>query len=362
MRSLAVDVFTHRPFLHMLPMFALLTLVIASSWFVYPRTILRSTEPVMSRADLTLAAVPTAPSVRPRISTNSIGVRAGAEQGPLATESSVQSTFGVVQPRATESPEEGALLPKHRILLIYGLPGDERHGMLASYDNLRLLEILESKCEEFEKLDPDRPVILGLQLIASAAQKRPGADGSYLRDTSVTTIYEYITFTRDHEMLLFLDAQIGRRSVPDDVQRLSHYLQQPHVHLGIDPEFDVERTEIPMQDVGSTSAAEIRWVQEFLVKLSRDANIPPKILIVHQFTEEMIMNRSLLLPVRGVQLVLNVSLWGTIAEKSAAWQALVADDPVQFGGIMISSTWDDPAMSTEDVINLPHAPEIVIYQ
>lgn len=41
---------------------------------------------------------------------------------------------------------------------------------------------------------------------------------------------------------------------------------------------------------------------------------------------------------------------------------LVADDPVQFGGIMISGAWDTPAMSTENVINLPNAPEIGIYQ
>lgn len=343
-------------------MFALVMLVVASTWFVYPRTILRAPEQEMSRSDLTLAAVPTARPVHPRISTSNIGVRAGTEQAPLASITSNQAAFGVEKPQPTQSPVDGALLPEHRILLIYGLPGNARYGMLASYDNLRLIEILQDRCDEFEELDPGWPIILGLQIVASAAQKKPGLDGDYVRDTSVASIYEYIEFTRKNDMLLFLDAQIGRRSVPEDVQRLHRYLMQPHVHLGIDPEFDMESTEIPTQDRGSTSAADIRWVQDYLVKLASDAGIPPKILIVHQFMEGMITNRPLLRPVRGVQLVLNVSLWGSIEEKSVAWQTLVANDPVQFGGIMISSTWDTPAMSTEDVINLPHAPEIVIYQ
>lgn len=344
-------------------MVALTILVIASSWIVYPRTILPVSEEVMSRGDLTLETIPTQQPARSSISTGSIGVGEGREHGPLASSSlsAPAPALGIAEPTATE-PSEGSLLPEHRMLLVYGLPGNEQYGMLASYDNLRLLEILREKADEFEEYEPDRPIILGMQLITSAAQKQPGHDGSYLSDTSVSTVYQYIEFTREHDMVLFLDAQIGRRSVPEDVQRLDRYLQHPHVHLAIDPEFDVGRTEIPTQNIGSTRAADIRWVQEYLVNLSAAAGIPPKILIVHQFTDEMIQNRPLLRPVRGVQMVMSVGLWGSIEQKSSAYNSLVADDLVEFGGIMISGAWDNPAMSTEDVINLPHAPEIVIYQ
>lgn len=76
----------------------------------------------------------------------------------------------------------------------------------------------------------------------------------------------------------------------------------------------------------------------------------------------MVVNKPLLRPIRGVQLVVNVTLCGNPAEKRSAYQQFVTNEPVEFGGIMISGTWDDPAMSTEDVINLPGAPDIVIHQ
>src|SRR5690606_17167500 len=101
----------------------------------------------------------------------------------------------------------------------------------------------------------------------------------------------------------------------------------------IDPEFDVGRTEIPTQDIGSTRAADIRWTQKYLATLVLETGLPPKILIVHQWQEEMIVNRPLLRPVRGVHLVLSVSSWGSVEEKTAAYTSLVANDPVEFGGI-----------------------------
>jgi hypothetical protein len=343
-------------------MLVLVLLVGTSPWIVHPRTILPASSDVIGRGDLTLRAVPTLHPARSTISTGNIGIETGSEYGPMASRTVNEQETVSLDPTATEEVVEGSLLPEHRILLIYGLPGDASYGMLANYDNLRLLEFLRGKIAEYQALDPNRPIIIGLQVVASAAQKTPGSDGSYLRDTSVTTIYQYIEFTRAHRMLLFLDVQIGRRIVPDDVQRMGRYLQEPHVHLGIDPEFDVGRTEIPTQDIGKTTAADIRWVQEYLAGIAFDFGLPPKILIVHQFTDEMVVNRPLLRPVHGVQLVMNVSLWGNVDQKTAAYRALVADNPIEFGGIMISGAWDSPPMTVEDVINLPNAPAVVIYQ
>lgn len=58
------------------------------------------------------------------------------------------------------------------------------------------------------------------------------------------------------------------------------------------------------------TAAEILWVQEYLGDLAAASSLPPKILIVYQFIGDMIVNRPLLRPIRGVQLVINVGLWG----------------------------------------------------
>lgn len=347
----------------------LMVLVIASSWIVYPRTFPSVSPPTidaMSRNDLATHAIPTTIPVNAVISTGRIGISAGGDSGPLAaSQAQAAAQAGPALDPTTTAPIEvlpGSLLPEHRILLMYGLPGDPSFGSLGSYDNLRLLEFMRAKAAEYQELDPSRPIILGVEIIASLAQRTPGADGSYLRDTSATTIYSYIEFTRANDMVLFLDVQIGRRTVPDDVQRLERYLQEPHVHLAIDPEFDVERTEIPTIDPGTVTAADIRWTQDYLAALAKDHDVPPKILMVHQFTPDMVVNKPLLRPVAGVQLVIDSTLWGTPEEKRSAFQQFVTDDRVEFGGIMVNGTWDTPAMGTGDVINLPGAPDIVIYQ
>lgn len=360
LRSSIVDALASRPWIRFLPMLALVALVVLSPFFVYPRTILPIEVDAPDRSDLTLAAVPTVRPANASISTGRMSIGTEVYSGPLSAGTEEEMVLAVAEP--TKEPAlEGTLLPEHRILLVYGLPGDSGFGMLGSYENLRLLEILQEKRDEFQALDPDRPIVLGFQIISSLAQKTPGNDGSYLKDTSVATIYTYIEFTRNHDMLLFLDLQIGRRAVPDDVRRMRGYLSQPHVHLAIDPEFDVERTEIPTQDIGSTTAADITWVQDFLANIVLESAIPPKILIVHQWEEGMIVNRTLLRPVRGVQLVISVSIWGGIEEKQTTYTTLIADNPVEFGGIMISSARDDEVMIPNDVVNLPRAPEIVIY-
>lgn len=42
---------------------------------------------------------------------------------------------------------------------------------------------------------------------------------------------------------LILDAQIGRRTVPEDVLGLERYLIYEHVHLAVDPQFNVDPAE-----------------------------------------------------------------------------------------------------------------------
>lgn len=338
----------------------MVVLVLGSSWFVPPRTILSEPEPVFSRDTLTLAEVPDAPRVNSTISTGGIPVTSGGDRGPFGS-GQVGDSQPIMAPTADPHLEQ-SLLPKSRILLLYGLPGDPSSGMVGSHETARLLEILQERAAEYQALDPDRPIILGLEIIATLGQKSPGSDGTYIRETSVATLYEYVEFTRANNMVLFLDVHIGRRTVQQEVGRLERFLMQPHVHLAIDTEFDVDRTEVPTMDIGSTSAAEIRWVQDYLVKLASTHTVPPKILMVHVFAENMIENRALLRPVRGVQLVIDASLWADAQSKKTAYETLVANAPGEFGGIMISSKWDDPALSTEDILALPGPPDIVIFQ
>ena len=50
---------------------------------------------------------------------------------------------------------------------------------------------------------------------------------------------------RDPPDLMFLDVQIGKSTLQDELQVLLPYLQRPDVHLGIDPEFSMKNGGVP---------------------------------------------------------------------------------------------------------------------
>jgi len=62
-------------------------------------------------------------------------------------------------------------------------------------------------------------------------------------------------------------------------------------------------------------ARDINWAANYLAKLVRDNNLPPKVLIVHRFTQNMITNYQNIVPLPEVQMVIDMDGWGTQAKK-----------------------------------------------
>src|SRR5699024_1238166 len=116
-----------------------------------------------------------------------------------------------------EQVDDGSLLPKYRLLLFYGFPGNPDMGILGEYDKARLMELLNEVAAEYEAADASRPVKIAFEVIASVAQPDPQADGSYLLDAPASLLDEYTEFAEQNDILLFFDAQIGRRTVETEV-------------------------------------------------------------------------------------------------------------------------------------------------
>ncbi|HEV2127698.1 MAG TPA: hypothetical protein VGR22_03655 [Thermomicrobiales bacterium] len=296
------------------------------------------------------------------ISTDELDMTDEAEVEETVQPTPPELHLEIAPPTEEVSLTPDGLLPEYRILTYYGFPNNEKMGILGEHDTERLLDLLREQAAEFEAADPSRPVLVGMEVIASVAQREPQADGSYLLDTPSELLNRYSDFAEANDILLFLDVQIGRRTVQAEVEGLRPWLEKPHVHLALDPEFAMREGEIPGEHIGQVDASDITWTQEYLADLAAEVGIPPKVLIVHQFHYTMIENKDAVSPVAGVQLVIDADGWGTPAEKRATYDVVIAQQPIEFHGLKLFYRQDVPLMTAEEILDLEPAPDLIIYQ
>lgn len=370
-QSRLVGFFSHFPGERALAFLVVTALIMGSFWFAGPGSVT-----VHTAGNALVAHVPETPNlefdaprptVAPDISTDSLQVT----DNPVASDGETEDAVGAavlpdlqLQPQILEEAPTtlGGILPNNRILSFYGFPGNPEMGVLGEYDMQRLLELLREQATEYEEADPSRPVVLAFEVIASVAQKEPQADGSYLLDTPSSVLDQYAEFTRENGLLLILDAQIGYRTVENDVKGLRPWLEQDHVHLAIDPEFAMAEGQIPGDHIGGIDAVDVEWAQRWLVDLANEAGISPKVLIVHQFKESMITNKDQIVAIPGVQLVIDADGWGPPELKKSTYDFVNNLTEVEYAGVKLFYRQDVPLMSAEEIVNLDPPPLFVMYQ
>jgi hypothetical protein len=306
-----------------------------------------------------------------------IGVDGAANDGPSiittgtpgAGDTSLAGT-AEASPAAGVTPEladnvgadSGPLLPNYRIVSYYGHPNDESMGILGQFSKQDLLEQLLDEARAYERADPSRPVMPAFEIVYSVAQSDPGPDGTYLLQTDDATMQEYISFTQDNDILLFIDIQFGKSTIQDEMAHVEKYLKEPNVHLALDPEFAWGPDHTPGVDFGSIDATDITYAQQELARIVTQNNLPPKVLVVHRFTDGMVRNITRVKPVDNVQFVLDFDGFGDPGSKTQGYNLYVRDSQVPFGGIKLFYDQDKPLMKPEEVVGLEPAPDFVMYQ
>ncbi len=198
-----------------------------------------------------------------------------------------------------------------------------------------MLSMLKAEVDKWTAADPKTPAIPAIHYIASTAQGSAGADGMYRFRMPDDQMDHAVELADKVDGIVFLDLQVGLSSIRKEVPVLEKYLSMPQVHLGIDPEFAMWGGHKPGSVVGTLDAADVNWVIEYLSKLVRDNNLPPKVLVVHRFTYKMLTNSELIRPTPEVQVVIHMDGWGTPAKKLGTYNNVVAPEPVQFTGFKI---------------------------
>jgi len=263
---------------------------------------------------------------------------------------------------AAQSSLSQGLLPDNRLLLYYGFPQNPNMGILGEYEPDELFAKLQAEGENYKAADSSRPWKLGFELIASVAQGSPQSDNSYVADTDKKWLDLYTEFTAKNDMVLFLDVQMGFKKPKEDYEGLEPWLSEPHVHLGIDPEFHMRGDERPGVDIGQIDGSDVTEAQNWLVDLAKKKNLPRKTLIVHQFHYSMIENKDTIKPVDGVDLVIDEDGFGPPDMKRGTYEVVITEEPIEYNGIKLFYKQDDPLMTPEEVLALDPSPDVVIYQ
>lgn len=216
------------------------------------------------------------------------------------------------------------LFPAYRVVSFYGAPQDERLGELGIGSPASAAQRLKRQAAPYET--DERPVMLAFELIATIAEAGPGGDGLYRTRQTPAVIRRYLDAAREAGALLVLDIQPGRSDFMSEVRALDEFLAEPDVGLALDPEWRMGPEEVPGQTIGSVEAAEVNRVARYLARLVDENDLPEKLLLVHQFTSDMISDRDALESPPGVALTLNVDGFGTAEEKRMKYEELVRED------------------------------------
>jgi hypothetical protein len=270
-------------------------------------------------------------------------------------------------PPKTVYPNSGALLPFNRIVAYYGNFYSKAMGVLGEYPPDVVIQKLQAAAQQWQAADPSTPVIPAIDYIAVTAQASAGADGKYRARMPDSQIDKAITLAAQVHGIVILDVQVGLSNVQTEIPLLKKYLSMPQVNLALDPEFSMKDGTPPGKEIGTMNASDINFTAQYLAQLVRDNNLPPKILVVHRFTEDMVTGYKQIKPLPEVEIVMDMDGWGFPAKKINTYNYVIAPEPVQFTGFKLFYKADLQPPSTRllapaEVLKLTPAPSFIQYQ
>ncbi len=264
-------------------------------------------------------------------------------------------------------PLAGAVLPYHRIVAFYGNLYSKKMGILGELPKEEMLKKLQGEVAKWQAADTTIPVIPALHYVAVTAQGAPGKDGKYRYRMPFSQIDTIRNWAKEINALVFLDIQVGHSFVKDEVPQLEPYLKMPDVHLGIDPEFSLKNGEVPGSKIGTFNADDINAAINFLAEVVKKNNLPPKILIVHRFTQGMVRGYQDIKKVPEVQVVMDMDGWGDKILKRSTYLRYIYKEPVQFTGFKLfykndTKTGADQLYTPQELLKFVPKPIYIQYQ
>lgn len=276
------------------------------------------------------------------------------------TPTSSATTSATSAPATPAEPRGGStLIPGYRIVAFYGVPNDPALGVLGEAPPAALWPRLAQEAAAYAA--PGIRALPAYELTAFTAQGLPGASGTYSARTSNKVISSYLSVVKAHQGLLILDIQPGRSSFLADAKTLAPFLARPDVALALDPQWKLSATQYPGAQLGETSADSINAVSAWLSHFDAVHHLPQKLLLIHQFTQNVIQDRSAVLHRSNLAIVFCMDGFGPPAVKAAAYKQFASQYKFPLG-MRLFYQYDTPLLDPSQVVALRPAPALVEYQ
>lgn len=251
------------------------------------------------------------------------------------------------------------IFPDWRVVSFYGAWGQPGLGVLGATDPDSAANQLEQQAAAYAPYG--RPVLPCLDLITSLAISDPGPDGTYSVMVDPSVVSQYLSVARAHHMLLMLDFQPGSSDFLTQMQRYQQFLEQPDVGVALDPEWRMAPGQVPGTTVGQTSPEEINQDAAYLAQMVDRLGLPQKLLVVHQFNEDMVPNRGDVGTWPELAVTFDAEGYGTPDDKVQNYQEL-APLGSWYDGLKLFYQLDTPVLTPQQAMALQPLPDMISYE
>jgi hypothetical protein len=262
---------------------------------------------------------------------------------------------------AGQTPASRSFLDSHLLVTWYGNPNSSRMGILGQATGEERAAALRAQADAYRDLT-SRDVVPAYHLVAVVAQADAGRDGMYRGRESSATIETLLAEARAHGFHLILDIQPGRAPIGPELEHLRPYLKEPDVHLGLDPEWAMTDSQLPGQQIGQLPARDINAALDFLEDLIKEHQLPPKVLLLYQFTLGMLPDKENIRSSDSVDVVLVMDGIGNQALKRSSWDGVMRQGQLPYAGFKLFYKQDTNLFSPEEVLALEPKPVVISYQ
>ncbi len=208
----------------------------------------------------------------------------------------------------------------------------------------------------------DTQVVPFFHMVTTIADPHPGPDGDYVHRATTETIGLWVDVAQAHGLFSVLDIQPGYSTIAEEVAYLGPFLQQPGVHLALDPEFSMlDGVTVPGGGIGMMTGAMVNAAQAQLSEYAVLAG-ERKVLIIHQFDNMMFSGKEDLVDYLHVDLVWDSDGFGGPGAKIADYNQYATEPGFEYGGFKLFYEYDVPVMQPAAVLGLEPLPAFVVYQ
>lgn len=305
--------------------------------------------------------VSTAPAVRATTPVNA--TPAGGSVVP-ASQPAGAAVLPTVGARASagrpELPQGGRrIYPGHVLVAYYGTATTPVMGVLGEDTPDRITERLRGAARPYER--SRHTVQIVYELIVTIADRTPGPDGDYSHDIAREDVQRYLRAARRNGALLVLDLQPGRSGFLEVAKRWRWALEHPWVGLALDPEWRMGPGQVPGETIGQVRAAEVNRVSRWLQRIARRHDHPQKLLLLHQFRRDMVVDIENVVSRRRLAMVQHVDGFGTQSQKRSTYAAVAEPDRFVMGFKLFYDE-DTDLMTPAEVLRLRPRVRFVSYQ